>query len=96
MNKLNLKTYFKKKKQRVSVSGVSIKLDWWLILGLSFFVFLFGVIYATHLYLDINNNSLFESLDIQDPAQEIESKKQKIKKTVDFIEQRNFDESALN
>lgn len=96
MNKINLKTYFKKRKQRISVSGISIALDWWLILGITMFIFLYGIGYAIYLYVQINNNSLFEAVDIQDPYQEIDLKKQKIKKVVDTINKRNFDESALN
>lgn len=96
MNKINLKTYFKKRKQRISVSGISTAFDWWLILGVTTLVFLCGAVYASYLYVQINNNSLFEVTDVQDPYQEIDSKKQKIKKVVDTINQRNFDESALN
>lgn len=96
MNKINLKTYFKKRKQRISVTGISPIFDWWFILSILGTVFLFGVGYAIYLYIHINNNSIFETISLEDPGQETESQKLKIKKVVEEIENRNFDESLLN
>lgn len=96
MNKINLKAYLKKRKQKISVSGISPKFDWWLILILAGTLFACGVVYASYLYININNNSLFENEEVQNVEQETDLQKVKIKKTLEILKERNFDESAVN
>ncbi len=96
MSKLNLKLYFKKRKQRLSVFGISIACDWRFIVGIATLVLLAGIGYATLLYIQINNDSLFESVEDENPKIEIEQKKLEIQKTSEMLQQRSFDESVVN
>jgi hypothetical protein len=96
MNKINIKLYFKKRKQRLSVFGISPKFDWCVILFLSLVLLGCGIVYATWLYIRISNNSAFESVEDQNPKIEIEQKRAEIQKAVDQLQTNSFDESALN
>lgn len=96
MNKINIKLYFKKRKQRLSVFGISPKFDWYIILLLSIILLGFGIMYAVWLYVRISNNSAFEGVEDQNPKIEIEQKRIEIQKAVDQLQMSSFDESALN
>ena len=95
MSKINLKLYFKKRKQRVSISGLSPLSDWRIILILGAILFVGGTVYASYLYINLNNGKL---LDV--PTEEIEDKttqkRLKIDKTIKTIQEQNFDETATN
>jgi len=95
MSKINLKLYFKKRKQRVAVSGVSPLFDWRLILILGMFLFFGGIAYASYLYINLNNGKLLDT-----PIQQVEdktvAKKLKIEKVINNIQEQNFDETDIN
>lgn len=93
---LNLKLYFKKRKQRLSVFGISPKIDWWFILVLAGIIFVTGVVYAIYLYNTINNNTFFEIIENTAFKNEIDYKKSQIKNTIDLLQKQNFDESIIN
>jgi hypothetical protein len=96
MKKLNLKVYFKKRKQRLSISGISPSFDWAIIIGFSIILFLIGVGYAIYLYVQVNNGSLFDVVQDESVQYEINHKKKQIEQKVQMIENRNFDETATN
>jgi hypothetical protein len=96
MNKINIKLYFKKRKQRLSVFGISPKFDWYVIILLSVILLGCGIVYATWLYIRISNNSVFEGVEDQNPKIEIEQKRIEIQDAVDKLQKHTFDESALN
>ncbi|MEY4440848.1 MAG: hypothetical protein RLY49_474 [Candidatus Parcubacteria bacterium] len=96
MKKINLKVYFKKRKQRLAVSGISPAFDWGIIVGFSTFLFFVGVGYAIYLYIQVNNGSLFEVVQDQTVQYEINHKKKQIEQKVQILEGRNFDETSSN
>ncbi len=85
MSKINLKLYFKKRKQRLSVFGTSIKFDWQFILCVGIIILTAGILYATILYVQISNGSLFKVAEDQNPKIEIEQKRAEIKEVVDQL-----------
>jgi hypothetical protein len=96
MNKSRIKLYFKKRKQRLSVFGVSPVFDWRFILGSGALIVLCGIVYAVYLYTNINNDTFFETTQDQSSQVELDKKKVQIQKTVELLEKRNFDETVLN
>ena len=96
MSKLNLKLFFKKRKQRISILGVSPRADWFFIVGVFVVTILYGIVYALYLYININNNSFFEVEEDQTVQIEIEAKKKEIQKTVEALQNQNFDETVIN
>ncbi len=96
MSNSNIKEYFKNRKQRVSVFGVSPRFDWIVILSLSTLVLVCGVVYAIYLYININNNTFFEAEQNDQPQVEFETKKSQIQKAVKLLEPKTFDETPLN
>ena len=91
MSKLNLKLFFKKRKQRLSVFGLSIKFDWRFILCVGLTIVMCGIVYAVILYVQISNGSLFEVEEDQTPKILIEQKRAEIKDAVDKLNQSSFD-----
>jgi hypothetical protein len=96
MKKINFKLYREKRKQRLAVSGISPRADWMGIMGVFLILVISGIGYAGYLFIQLNTEALFEVE--ADPLQidVSEQRKVKIKKTVEYIEQRNFDETVLN
>ena len=88
MNNLNLKLYFKKRKQRLSLSGLSLTVDWLFILGLSLMIFIVGIVYAVYLYININNDSFFKIEQDNSVQIDLESKKAEIQKVVEMLEKK--------
>ncbi len=98
MKKINFKIYKQKRKQRISVSGISLQVDWFLILIIGIMLFVVGVGYAGWLYVRVNNGSLFEVVEDTNVEVELQKQKEKIKKTVDLIleEQKTFQVQNMN
>ncbi len=98
MKKINFKIYKQKRKQRISVSGISPQIDWFLILIIGIMLFVVGVGYAGWLYVRVNNGSLFEVVEDTNVEVELQKQKEKIKKTVDLIleEQKTFQVQNMN
>lgn len=86
MKKINFKTYFSKRKQRLAISGVSPKFDWLLILGIGLVLFIVGAGYSVFLYIQLNNGSLFEVVEETNIEIELENKKKTIEEQVKMIE----------
>lgn len=95
MNKINLKLYFKKRKQRISVLGFSPSTDWRFILILGAVLFLGGVAYASYLYINLNNGKLLDT-PIEQTEDKTAAKKIKIEKVITNIQEQNFDEIDIN
>ena len=96
MNKTNIKVFLKKRKQRISVFGISPMFDWWIILSLGTLLFLCGIVYAVYLYTNISKDSFFQVIEDTSQQDEFERKKANIQKKVDLLNQQNFDEIVLN
>ncbi len=96
MKKINLKVYFKKRKQRLSFFGVSPQFDWRVIVSLATILLLCGIGLAVYLYVQVNNGSLFEIVEDTTIKNELDTKQLQIEKRVDFLNQRSFDESVTN
>lgn len=102
MKKINFSTYFQKRKQRISISGVSPRFDWLLILGISALALVVGVIYAFFVYVRVNSGALFVAEEKDFTEIELENKKEKIREKVKIIEEQNkvkeeiFDERVVN
>lgn len=96
MNKINLNLYFKKRKQRLSVFGISPQFDWYILIMTAFLGVVVGGIYAIYLYTNLSNGRLFKVEDDQSQYLELEQKKMRIQKKVDALEKRNFDETTTN
>ncbi len=102
MKKINLKTYFSKRKQRIAVSGVSPRFDWLLILGIGGVLLFIGVGYSIFLYVQVNSGSLFENIEEDVLEVELETKKKSLEEKVKMIEEQTktqteiFDESNTN
>ncbi len=98
MKKINFKIYTQKRKQRISASGISPQVDWFLILIIGIMLFVVGVGYAGWLYVRVNNGSLFEVVEDTNVEVELQKQKEKIKKTVDLIleEQKTFQVQNMN
>lgn len=96
MNKVNFKFEFKRRRDRLSVFGVSPEFDWKVILYFSIVVFVCGAVYAFLLYKNIMGGSFFEVIDDQTQKIEVEQKIKNIDKVVDELNKRNFDETAIN
>lgn len=96
MKKINFKLYREKRKQRLAVSGISPQTDWVAIMGIFLLLVLSGIGYAGYLFMQLNTEALFR-VEV-DPLQidTSEQRKVKIQKTVEYLEQRNFDETVLN
>jgi hypothetical protein len=95
MKSINLKVYFKKRKQRLSISGISPHADWIVILSFSFILFLVGSLYTLHLYIKVNNGSLFETIETNISG-EIDVKKQQIEDRIKSLEQISSSNSNPN
>lgn len=96
MSKLNLKLYFKKRKQRLSVFGASIQFDWRFIQAITFALLIVGMVYAGILYVRITNGSMFEIVEDENPKIQIEQKRADIRKVVEQLDAQSFDENPLN
>lgn len=96
MNKINLKTYLKKRKQRLSLLGASPSFDWLVIFSLATLILIGGIISASYLYVQVNNGSLFEIDEDTSEQAEFENKKINIQKKVEVLKQRSFDERPVN
>jgi hypothetical protein len=96
MKKINLKVYFKKRKQRLSFFAVSPQFDWKVIISIATFLLVCGIGLAVYLYIQVNNGSLFEIVEDTSVQTELNTKQVKIEKRVEFLNQRNFDESVAN
>jgi hypothetical protein len=96
MKKINLKVYFKKRKQRLSFFGASPSFDWLFILAFAALLLISGIVYAVYLYIQVNNGSLFETIEDTTVQTEFESKKKRIQQKVELLKQRDFDEKAVN
>ena len=96
MKKINLKTYFKKRKQRISFFGVSPQFDWGVIVWTITLSLIGGIIGAIYLYIQVNNGSMFEVEEDTAPQIELDTKKKKIQETAQRLIERNFDESTSN
>lgn len=96
MKKINLKLYFQKRKQRVSVFGTSPHFDWFVVLYSSLFFLVCGIVYAVYLYIQVNNGSLFEVTEDTSAQTQLDAKKDEIEKTVELINSKSFDESLVN
>lgn len=95
MSKINLKLYFKKRKQRLSVFGLSPLIDWWFIVALGLILFFVGIGYASYLYINLNNGKLLDTLS-EEVEDKTAQKKIKIEKTIKIIQEQNFDETDIN
>jgi hypothetical protein len=96
MKKINLKVYFKKRKQRLSFFGVSPQFDWKVIVSLVTLLLVCGIGLAVYLYIQVNNGSLFEIVEDTSIETELNTKRLKIEKRVEFLNQKSFDESVAN
>jgi hypothetical protein len=96
MKKINLKVYFKKRKQRLSFFGVSPQFDWKVIVSFATLLLLCGIGLAVYLYIQVNNGSLFEVVEDTSVEAELNTKRRGIEKRVDFLNQKSFDESVVN
>ena len=89
MNKKEkLKLYIKKRPERVSLTGVSTRYDWLLILVIGFCITLSGLIYGTILYLSISSGDAFKSDEVSVPEIVAEEKRTKIKNSIKLLNQR--------
>ncbi len=86
MNNLseNIKLYFRKRKRRLSISGVRVDADWAGILYLVIVCSVVGAVYAGFLYKGILSGSAFE-VEEAAPLPDNELKKQEIAETVEFL-----------
>lgn len=101
MKKINFKLYFQKRKQRVSVSGISPRFDWLIIVCVALVFVCGGIVSATYLYIQVNNGSLFKVDEDTSVQEQLNVKKNKIEKTVESIKSKTtqpqiFDESVVN
>ena len=92
MKKINFKTYFKNKKDRISFFGISPTFDWRFMLSIFMLIILCGVVYASTLYMNIMNESLFNSVEEQAPVDQTKKKQKEIDQVIEKIQIRNFDE----
>lgn len=100
MNKLNLKVYFKKRKQRISLFGVSPDFDWKFILACISILLGVGIFIAVYLYINLNNDSLLQTeIQFDDTVSDVQ-KMRKIESVVNSIHSFStstiFDEITTN
>lgn len=96
MKKINFKIYLEKSKQRISVFGITPRFDWIVILIIASVLLICGTVFATFLYIKVNDGSLFEGVEDTASQIEIETKQKRIQAKVDLINQRSFDEMGQN
>ena len=96
MKKINFKTYFKNKKDRISFFGISPTFDWRFILSIFIIIILCGGVYATTLYMNIMNESLFNSTEEVSPIDQTKKKQKEIDQIIERIQIGNFDETTEN
>ena len=79
-----IKLYFRKRKHRLSLSGISVRADWMGILAVMILGAIGGAIYAGLLYKEIVSGSAFEADEVT-RVPDIDLKKETISKTVEFL-----------
>ena len=89
MKKINYKLFLKKRKQRISLFGVSPSFDWKIILSISIIIFLIGASYISYLYFHILNESLFEVEEDTNQQVIIENNIKQIERVIKQIEERS-------
>ncbi len=82
MSNINIKIFFKKRKQRLSIFGFSPTFDWKVIFAISFLFFVGGIIYSSLLYYKITNGSVFNVINDVDKKSEIIQKEADIDKVI--------------
>ena len=100
MNKINLKVYFRKRKQRVSFFGISPDFDWKFILVFIGILLAVGIFIAVYLYINLNNDSLLQTEVQFDDTISDTQKMRKIETIVNSISTSStepiFDETMTN
>ncbi len=86
--KEKLKLYFKKRTQRISLSGLSVVYDWYFILFCGIIFTLIGLVMAIFSYRDISNGSVFEGSDTPVESNASQSKSREIEEVVNYLRQR--------
>lgn len=86
--KEKLKLYFKKRTQRISISGLSVLMDWYFILLCMIILTIVGFVIAVFEYRDISNGSVFESSAIESPVDLSNQKNKEIETVVEYLKQR--------
>lgn len=83
MNNLKDKTriYLTQRKGRVSVSGISIRFDWSIILGVAIVVVLGGALYSYFLYNGVSNGTIFDTT-VPEGSEDFEKKRKEIEQVV--------------
>jgi hypothetical protein len=79
-----IKLYFRKRKHRISISGVSVRADWALIISITSLLIVSGAVWAGFLYKGIASGTAFESSESED-VPDTEHKKNEIAKTVEYL-----------
>lgn len=96
MSMPNIKLYLIKRKQRLSVFGISPLFDWRFILSIFEIVLAVGIVYAVLLYVQISNGSIFESTQDANPKVETEQQQAEIQNAVNKLPKQTFDEQVIN
>jgi uncharacterized protein YpmS len=86
--KEKLKLYFKKRTQRISISGLTVWMDWYFILLCMIILTVIGFVIALFAYRDISNGSVFESPVPESSINLSGQKNEKIETVVEYLKQR--------
>lgn len=84
-----LKLYFKKRSHRLSVSGLSVRGDWYALLVLGAVLSLCGLAYAAYLYQGIVTGSLLE-MERVDTQSDAGQKKRDVIRVVEALQDKPF------
>lgn len=84
-NNFKFKLFLKKRKERISVFGLSPGFDWKFLIGVFVLIFSVGIINVGTLYMRVNNGSAFDPGEIEDVSIELNQRMQKIEEVVEKI-----------
>ena len=92
MSKFKEKTklYFKKRRQRVSVSGISIDFDWKVLFSLFILACLASIVYAFWMYYSVATGSFFSSETREIEGTDLETQHQEVENVVRYLQNRSF------